>query len=211
MKFYYSTGTCSTSCHIAFEEAGLKFDPVEVSWKRKVNVEELGSVNPLGQVPALITDAGNTITQNVAILEYIGDKKPESGLIPRPGTDERAEVSSWLAFAASDFQKSFYPILGAAKMTSQESAHADLKNYAVQNIERYLAHLDKKLIGKDFITGRQFTVADAYLFTVIGWCKWAKIKLAPYPNVKAYMKRVSERPAVRRVLEKEELGDYLPE
>lgn len=211
MKFYYSTGTCSTSCHIAFEEAGLKFDGVEVSWKRKVNVEELEKLNPLGQVPVLLTDKGNVITQNVAILEYIGDQKPESGLIPRAGTDERAEVSSWLSFAASDFQKAFFPILGAARMTSQESAHADLKNYAVQNIEKYLAHLDRKLSGKNFITGQQFTVADAYLFTVIGWCKWAKIKLAPYPNVKAYMSRVYARPAVRRVLEKEELTDYLPE
>ena len=211
MKFYYSTGTCSTSCHIALEEAGLPFDPVEVSWKRKVNVEELEKVNPLGQVPALVTDSGTEITQNVAILEYIGDKKPESKLLPRPGTDERAQVSSWLSFAASDLQKAFFPILGAARMTSQESAHDDLKNFAVRNIEKYLAHLDRKLDGKEYITGQQFTVADAYLFTVIGWCKWAKIKLAPYPNVKAYMKRVSDRPAVKRVLEKEELGDYLPE
>lgn len=211
MKFYYSTGTCSTSCHIAFEEAGLKFDPVEVSWQRKVNVEELEKVNPLGQVPALLTDSGNTITQNVAILEYIGDKKPESKLLPKAGTDERAEVSSWLSFAASDFQKSFFPILGAARMTSQESAHADLKNFAVQNIEKYLKHLNSKLAGKEYITGQSFTVADAYLFTVIGWCKWAKIPLAPYPNVKAYMKRVYDRPAVRRVLEKEDLLEYLPE
>ena len=210
MKFYHSTATCSTATHIVLTEAKVNFSPVEVSWKRNVKVEELAKVNPLGSVPALELDDGRVLTQNAAIFEYIADAHPEARLLPPPGTWERAQAMSWISFASADLHKAFFPIIGANRMTKVEAAHNDLRAFARDNVKKYLAHIDQQLNGKNYILGKEFSAPDAYLFVVIGWCKWAEIPVAPYSNVMAYMKRVAERASVREVLKKEELTDYLP-
>lgn len=209
MKFYYSTATCSTASHIALAEAGLDVTPIEISWKRNLNVDELAKVNPLGAVPALVTDEGNVLTQNAIILEYIADAKPGSHLLARHGSAERLETLSWLAFATADLHKAFVPILAAHRITSSDATKKELRDFATQNIAKYLSHIESNLEAKEFITGKQFTIADAALFVFIGWTKWAEIKTSPYKNISAYMKRIYQRPAVQRVLENEGLMDYL--
>ena len=210
MKFYYSTATCSTVSHIALAEANLEFTPVEVSWKRKVNVEELEKVNSLGAVPALVTNDGITITQNAAILEYIANLKPEKHLMPTLGSADHVLATRWISFATADLQRAFLPALGAARMTSNEAAKAELKEFALKNVDKYLNYIDANLSGKEYILGREYSAADIALFVFIGWCKWAEVKTSPYKNVHAYMKRIYERPAVKRILTEEGLADYLP-
>jgi glutathione S-transferase len=209
MKLYFSTATCSTACHIAMEELGLDFIPMEVSWKRDLNVTELNKLNPLGSVPVLISEQEKTLTQNTAILEYLADQKPSAHLLAEQGTWERSETISWLAFVASDLQKAFSPFFQTEKMTKSESAQKEIKDFTTERIQVLLTYIEQKLAGKDYIMGKQFTVADAYLFTVLGWTKWVKISTLEYKNITSYMKRVFDRPAVQRVLKKEDLLDYL--
>lgn len=209
LTFFYSTQTCSTAVHIALEEAGLPFTGHEVSWRRKVNVAELEAVNPLGQVP-VIQDGGKTLIQSIAILEYIADKAPAKNLLPKAGTWERAQAMGWLAFIGADFQTAFGAIGRASRWTSDTNAQASIKAAAVENIQKQLAYIDQALAGKDFLLGKQFTVADAYLFTITGWCKWSEIKMSQHKNLSAYLRRVYERPAVQKVLAKEELLDFFP-
>lgn len=210
MKFYYSTATCSTVTHIALVEAGIDFQGIEVSWSRNVNVEELAKVSSLGAVPALQTDDGKTLTQNAAILEFIAKLKPEKHLLPTAGSTDHLTAIQWISFATADLQKAFSPILGAGRMTTNESAKAELKAYGLKNLDKYLNYIDANLSGKDYILGKDFSAADIALFVFIGWCKWAEVKTSPYKNVHVYMKRIFDRPAVKKVLAAEGLSDYLP-
>ena len=200
MKLYYSTQTCSTACHIAMEEAGLKYTPVEVSWKRNVNVTELSAVNPLGSVPALVSDQGKVLTQNAAILEYIGDLSPTSNLLAKPGTWERYETMSWVSFVASDLHKAFSPFFRLKDMTTSETAQQEIKKFVAKNVMNYLDHVDKNLAGKTFITGSTFTIADAYLYVIAGWAQFVDIDVSTYKNLGGYMNRVGTRPAVQKVM-----------
>jgi glutathione S-transferase len=208
MKLYYSSGACSMSCHIALEEAGLNYTPVQLDWdKPTADLQTMYKLNPLEMVPVLITDQGKTITQNAAILEFLADAKPSSHLLPSVGTTERAEVNQWVSFVASDLHKSFGLLFMGEAITANADGQKDLRAFAEGNVNKYLAHVDKSLAGKDFICGSKFTIADAYLFTVVNWCQWVNISTAPYKNLSSYMARVSERPAVQKVLKMEGLLD----
>jgi glutathione S-transferase len=207
MKFYYSTGTCSTACHIALEEAGAKFEGVEVSWQRNLNVEALDKVNPLGAVPALVSDTGVVVTQNAAVLEMVADLHPKARLLAAPGSWERAEIQSWVAFVSSDLQKAFQPIYRAEDMTTNAAAQAEIVAHGREGVRAYLKHVDERLKGREFIAADRFTIADAYLFTIVGWTSWNEIDLAPYANLTRYMARIKARPAVHRVLEREDMLD----
>ncbi|MGZ3652556.1 MAG: glutathione S-transferase family protein [Bdellovibrionota bacterium] len=208
LKFFYSTATCSTVTHIALEEAALPFTGVEVSWSRNLNVSELAKVSPLGAVPALEID-GKLLTQTPAILEYIAEAAPTKNLLAKAGSFERLETLSWVAFASADFQKAYAPIFLARRLNLDDKAKAELRTSSLKNVEKYVAHLDANLAGKDFIMGKQFTIADAALFTFLGWTTWVEFDTTPYKNVTAYMKRIYARPAVQKVLKAEELLGFV--
>ncbi|KAB8038727.1 glutathione transferase GstA [Silvanigrella paludirubra] len=209
MKFYFSTATCSTACHIAIEELGLDYTPIEVSWKRNLNVAELNKLNPLGSVPVLVTDQGKTLTQNTAILEYLADQKPSAQLLEKQGTFERNETMSWVAFVASDLQKAFTPFFHAKNITASETNQKEIIDFYTKKLHDLLSYIEDKLTNKEYIMGKNFTIADAYLFTILGWTKWVKINTKDHKNITNYMKRVYDRPAVQKVLNKEGLIDYL--
>jgi glutathione S-transferase len=210
IKFYYSTATSTLMSALAFEEAGLEKEAKEVSWQRDLNVGELNDLNPLGLVPVIVTSDGKTVTQNTAILEYIADQKPEKNLLGKAGSSERAQAISWISFAAAEFQKSFLSLNRASEMTSNETAQKDIKAYALKNIRGYLSYIDQSLAGKDFLVGNQFSMADIAVFTFLGWCNWYEINTSEYKNVKGFLKRVSSRPAIQKVLQSEDLvEDYI--
>ena len=200
MKLYYSTGSCSMSCHIALEEAGLTYTGVEASWDRNENIQEIEKLNPLGVVPVFVNDQGKVLTQNAAILEYIADAKPDSRLLADKGTWERVETASWLSFVAADFHKAFGPLFMASQMATSPDAQNEIKVFTREKIKGYLEYLNTNLAGKDYLTGKTFTIADAYLFTVLGWCKWLEVPTSGFANVTSYMKRVLARPAVQKVV-----------
>jgi glutathione S-transferase len=209
LKFFYSTASGSTPCHIAIQESGIKYTPMEVSFKRNINVDELEKVNPLARVPALLSTEGKPLSQNGAIMEYIADLAPATRLLAPQGTWERAETMQWVIFAASDFQKAFLAYFSADQVTDSEPAQKGIQKSAIELIHEYLHYVDKSLAGKDFVMGNQFTIADCYIFTMLGWTTWLELDISEYRNLKPYMKRVYDRPAVQKVLKEEDLLDFV--
>ncbi len=200
MKLYFSPGACSLSPHIALREAGLSFDLEQVDLRSKQTKAgaDFRKVNPKGMVPVLQLDSGDILTEGPAIVQYIADQKPESGLAPKPGTVERYHLMEWLNFITSELHKGFTPLF-------KPNTPDDYKKIARDNLADRFAYLEQKLADKQYLMGDRFTVADGYAFTVLNWAAIQKIDLAPWPNVKAYVERVRARPKVQETLKAEGL------
>jgi glutathione S-transferase len=193
MKLYFSPGACSFASHVVLRELALPFDLVQVDLVKKTTKAgaDFWAVNPKGYVPALeLDDGGAVLTEGPAILQYLADLKPESKLAPANGTLERYRLQEWLGFINSEVHKSFSPLFNPA-------ASADTKEGAKKLLARRLAWVEKEIAGRDFLTGSTFTVADAYLYTVLGWAGYVGLDLQPYANLQAFQKRVAARPAVQ--------------
>ena len=205
MKLYYSAGSCSTSCHITLEESGLKYEAVEIDWDNDAdpNLQEVQRLNPLGTLPILVTDSGATLDQNLAIHTYVADQVPAKKLLPLAGTVERAEAMNWLSFVAADLHKSFSPLFSLASISP--AAQKDVRAWSIQNVEKCLSYLNTRLADKDYLMGSQFSVADAYCFIVVNWTKWLDISLDSYTNLKSYLERLRNRPAIQKVYQEEGL------
>jgi glutathione S-transferase len=200
MKLYYLTGACSLASNIALREAGLKFELVKVDrhTRKAADGHDYNEINPKGYVPALVLDNGETLTENVAVLQYIADHSPASKLAPAAGTMERHRLVEWLAFVSSEIHKSFSPLF-------REDATDATKQYTLANLTRRLDHLNRMLANKTFLMGEQFTVADCYLFTVLSWSPHVKLDLGKWPELKRYVDRIAARPHVIEALKSEGL------
>jgi len=200
MKLFLKPGACSLSPHIVLEELGLPYDTEVVDLKAKTTAsgEDFLRINPKGYVPALLLDSGELLTEGPAIVQYLADQAPQKKLAPANGTLARYELQSWLNFIGTELHKSFGPFFNPA-------ASQDWKTAARANLERRLAYTDAQLAGKDYLLGSDFSVADAYLFTVLSWTRYIQLDLAAYPNLKAYQARVAARPAVAAALKAEGL------
>jgi len=200
MKLYYSPGACSLSPHIVSREAGLPVDLVKVDTKTK-KVED-GSdflaINPVGVVPVLTLDNNETLTEGPAIVQYLADMKPESGLMPKQGSFERYRVLEWLNFITSELHKQFTPLF-------KPNTPDDYKAIAKENVLKAFKRVNTVLADKPYLTGDTFTVADAYLFVVSNWARFHHIDLAQWPNLSAFMERVKARPAVQEAMKAEGL------
>jgi glutathione S-transferase len=200
MKLYYSPGACSLSPHIALRESGQPFDLVKVDTKTKKfdgGGDFLG-VNGKGYVPVLELDDGTRLTEGPAIVQYLADRKPDSGLAPKAGTMERVRLQEWLNFITSEIHKGFSPLF------SPETPE-DYKPVARKRLAGRFDWLSKQLEGREYLVGNRFTVADGYLFTVLGWIPFVGMKLEDWPVLKAYRERIATRPAVREALKAEGL------
>jgi glutathione S-transferase len=200
MKLYYSPGACSMAPHIVLREAGFKFDleKVDIPNKKTADGGDFWKINPKGYVPALKLDDGQVLTEVGVICQYLADQKPESGLAPKPGTMERYRLMEAVNFAATEVHKQ----IGALFNPMMKP---EMKEVQLGVIERRLNALEKSLDGKPFVTGEKFSVADAYLFTVLNWAGMHKIDLGKWPNIKGFMGRVGARPAVQETLKAEGL------
>jgi len=200
MKLYYAPGACSLSPHIVSREAGidLEFERVDIAQKRTESGKDFWGINPKGQVPVLEIDNGQKLTEGPVIVQYLADQKPGSGLVPAPGTIDRYRVQEWLNFVASEMHKTYGPLF---RPTTPE----EFKVLSREVIGRRIAWLDKELAGKQYLMGDKFTVADAYLFTVLRWSPRVGVDLSKSPNVTAYIERVAARPKVQEALKAEGL------
>jgi glutathione S-transferase len=200
MKLYYAPGACSLSPHIVLRESGLPFDLEQVDNKEKKTKsgQNFWDVNPKGQVPVLELDEGGRLTEGPVIVQYLADKKPGSGLAPACGTPDRYRVQEWLNFTTSELHKSFGPIF---RPTTPE----EYKKISKENLGKRFDWLDKQLADRQYLMGDKFTIADAYLFTVLRWSPRIEIDLGRWPNLKAYVDRVAARPKVREALQAEGL------
>jgi glutathione S-transferase len=188
MKLYYTTGACSMASNIALREAGIPFKMSKVDKRTKrVDGVEFVTINPKGYVPALRLDDGQVLTENVAVLQYIADLNPVAKLAPPAGTMERYRLQEWLSFINSEMHKAFSPLFSS-------EATEETKTYARNYLAKRLAYLEGALGDNKYVMGDQFTVADAYLFTVLGWGAHVGVDIGP--KLKSYVDRVRARPHV---------------
>jgi glutathione S-transferase len=199
MKLFYSPGACSLSPHILLREAGLSFTPVRVDLKTHKTEDgaDFYAISAKGYVPALQLDDGSMLTEGVAIDLWIADQAPAAGLAPREGMD-RYRMIELLTFIATELHKN----MGGLFVPGLPDA---TRAMITQRLTARLGLIEQQLTGRTWLTGEQFTVADAYLFTVAGWAKWVKFDLSPWPQLGAYLARVAARPAVQAALKAEGL------
>jgi len=200
MKLYYSPGACSLSPHIVSRELGIPLELKKVNTKDKT-IEGGGDfwkVNARGYVPALELDDGHVLTEGPAIVQYLADRKPEAGLAPKAGSTERYQLQEWLNFLTSEIHKGFSPLF-------KPNTPEEYKTISKANLANRFDWLDQQLAGKDYLMGKAFTVADAYLFVLLNWTKFQSIDLAKWPNLAAYQQRVGARPKVQEALKAEGL------
>ncbi|KRE90588.1 glutathione S-transferase [Frateuria sp. Soil773] len=195
MKLYYTPGACSLSPHIVALEAGidLSLEKVDGKAKRTAGGEDFWQINPKGYVPVLELDNGERLTEGPAIVQYLADLKPESGLAPANGTLARYRLQEMLGYINSELHKTYSPLF---KPDTPEQTRAERKDY----LRRRYALLEDVLARQPFLLGDRFTAADAYLFTVTNWAKHVDVDLSEFTALGAFQQRVGERPAVQAAL-----------
>jgi glutathione S-transferase len=196
MKLYYSPGACSQAPHIALIETGLPFETakVDLATKRLDTGEDYTAINPKGAVPALAMDDGGILTENAVVLQYIADRAPEARLIPPVGTLARYRVLEWLNYLASELHKGFGPLFHP---TGEPRAHA------IAALEAKFDYVNRALGAGPYLGGDDASVADFYLFAILGWPRILHIDLARWPALGAFRARLLERPSVRAALHAE--------
>jgi glutathione S-transferase len=200
MKLYYSPGACSLSPHIALLEAGLPYDLVKVDLRAKKleNGDDFWTVNPKGQVPALALDSGELVTEGPVIVQMIADRAAAKHLAPERDSAERYKFLEWLNFITTELHKNFSPLF-------QPVIPDDVKNFFKDRLIAKFKYIDSRLAGRDYLMGKQFTVADGYLFVMLTWAERLNLDLAGFANLMAYKARIAARPKVKEALSKEGL------
>jgi glutathione S-transferase len=200
MKLYYSPGTSSLSAHIALREAGLPFTPVLASTgtHRLADGTDYRTINPRGYVPLLELDDGERLAEGPVIVQYVADQVPARKLAPPPGTLARYRLGEWLNFITSELYRNYTPLFDAAMPEAAKTIHR-------RTLGARYTWVESQLVGKDYLMGSDFTVADASLFVVTGWAGFVDVDLGAYDNVRAFMARVAARPAVQEALKAEGL------
>jgi glutathione S-transferase len=200
MKLYYTPGACSLSPHIVASEAGidLALEKVDLQTKLTAAGQDFAKINPKGYVPTLQLDNGEVLTEGPVIVQYLADQKPASKLAPAAGSFERYRLQEMLTYLNSEIHKTYGPMFNPAISPAEK---ADKVAYLYK---RY-ALIEQELGRHKFLLGDQFTVADAYLFTVTSWADHLQINLSQYPKLQAFQKVVFARPAVQKALRAEGL------
>jgi glutathione S-transferase len=200
MKLYYAPGACSLSPHIALLEAGLPYDLVKVDLRAKKleNGDDFLKVNPKGQVPVLGLDSGELVTEGPVIVQMIADKAAGKNLAPARDSAERYKLMEWLNFVTTELHKNMGPLFSPVLSD-------DAKTFFKDRTMGKFKYIDSQLAGRDYLMGKQFTVADGYLYTMLRWADGHKMDLAGLPNLVAYTARVAARPKVQEALTKEGL------
>jgi glutathione S-transferase len=200
MKLYYSPGACSLSPHIVAREAGVDVELEKVDTKSHTfnGGSDYYKVNPKGYVPALEIKAGDVLTEGPAIVQYLGDQKPQSGIVPPAGDAQRYRLQEMLGYINSEIHKTYSPLFGKdVKPEVADERRAYLR-------KRY-AYLEGILATSQYLVGNKFSPADAYLYTVTRWAPFVKLDLAEFQNLQAFQKRIEARPAVQQALKEEGL------
>lgn len=200
MKLYYAPGACSLAVNIALHEAGIAFDLERVDNKAKVTKsgENFWDVNPKGVVPVLKLDNGDTMTEVVALLQYVADRKPELGLMPKAGSMDYYRALEWLTFISSEIHKQFTPLF-------KDNTPADYRLIAKDNVLKAFKHTDERLIRRQWLVGDHLSVADIYLFVVSNWARFQDIDVAQWPNLNDLRTRIRARPKVQDAMKAEGL------
>jgi len=200
MKLFFTPGACSLAPHIILRETGLTFEleRVDLAKKETAGGDDFTKINPKGYVPAIQLDDGQILTEAVVILQYLADQKPESGVAPAQGTMERYRLMELLSFLTSEVHKPFGPLFNP-------DVTGEWKENQLNLLHKRFDYLAEGLRGQQYLTGDEFTVADAYLFTILNWTNFLKLDLGKWPVLKDYIARVAARPSVQEAMKAEGL------
>lgn len=200
MQLFYSPGACSLASHIVLQEIGLPYQAVRVNLKEKKTSDgaDYTQINRKGYVPALKLDNGELLTEGPALLAYLGELQPHRQLIPMAGTLENYRVREWLIFVSTELHKNASPLF---RPTTPDAT----REFQMEAVKKRLSYVNEALSERPFLTGQNFTVADAYLFTVLSWHERMKLDLAQWPALQSFYQRVLARPAVQAVMQEEGL------
>ena len=203
MKLYYAPGACSLSPHIVAREAELPVELSKVTFSAEGRTtgegEDFFKVNPRGgYVPACRLDDGEVLIEGPAIIQYLADQAPGKDLLPERGSRAYYEALSWITFVSTELHKGFSPLFRSDLPEAEKAA-------VVDRLKKRYAYVEEALSGKSYLLGDAFSIADAYLYTIVRWSPKADIALSDYPNLSAFMGRMEARTAVRTALEEEGL------
>ena len=202
MKLYYLPGACSLASHIALREAGADFEIEKYNKAEKTTESgaDFLAINPKGYVPALALDDGDLLTEGPAVLQFIADQHPEKALAPAAGSRARVHLQAHLNYIGTELHKSFGPLFNAASSDAEKDAAKTKVAEKLDQVEQLLSD------GRAYLVGDGFTVADAYLFTVVNWTFPTGIGLDNWPTVAAYHQRIGARDSVKAALKAEGLA-----
>ena len=200
LKLYYVPGTCALCPHIVLHEAGISFTIEKVNPKDKTTEsgQDYNAINPKSSVPALVMNNGGVLTEVAVIVQYIADLVPDKKLAPLTGTLERYRLQEWLNFISSEIHKGYSPLF-------HPKVPEETKTIFKERLAGRIKIAAKALEDKEYLMGKTFTVADAYLYTVLRWSPRLNVDLSPWPVLQAYMERIAARPAVKAALAEEGL------
>jgi glutathione S-transferase len=211
LKLFYSPGACSLVTHIALEEAGAEFEPVRVVLAEGQHLKpEFLDVNPHARVPALVTDGG-VVTENIAILNLIADLFDAPGSVPRDDPIDAARCNELLGWFASSVHISFAQIWRGERFTDDQNLWPAIKGGGFNALEKQFAEIEQ-LSGDSWLVEGRFSAADSYALTFFRWGRRIGMDMSPYSAWASLNRQVLERPAVKRVLDREGLKgeEFLP-
>jgi glutathione S-transferase len=194
MQLYYYADACSQAAHIILRELGLAFTPiaVDMTTRKTADGRELGALTAKGYVPVLVLDDGEALTETIAILEYLADRRPGT-VAPLPASFLHYRVLEWLSFIATELHKNFTPLFTAGTVDAAKAA-------AQAALARRFDYVEPLLGARRYLAGEAFSIADAYFYVVSGWAPDVGLDVARWPNLLAYRARIEARPAVQATL-----------
>ena len=201
MKLYYAQGACSLAPHIVLNELGRahSIEKVDLGAKKTESGADYTKINPKGYVPTLDIGSGEMLTEVSTILQYLVDKAGTSDLLPKIGTMKRYRAMETLNFIASELHKGLGGLFN--KAMPEEG-----RKVIIERLGTRLGWLDGQLAKKPYMLGANYSAADAYAFTILNWGQWVGVDMKQWPNISAFMTRVSARPAVQAALKAEGLA-----
>jgi glutathione S-transferase len=200
LKLYYSPAACSLAPHIALQDAGATFtlEKVDLQTKKAESNADFLTINPKGYVPALQLESGEVMTEVTAIVQYIAQTFPKSGLAPAAGTPDHYKLLEWLGFISLELHRNLATLFNPT-LTPQ------VRESVLAVLAKRLDWLATQLAGKTYLVGNRFTVADGYLFTIMNWSNFVSFPLSPWKSIQEYLTRIGSRPSVIAALEAEGL------
>ena len=206
MKLYYDAASCAMSPHIVLCEAGVghEIERVDLAAGRTASGADFLAINPKGYVPVLVLDDGTVLTEGGVIVQYIADNASDASLIPASGTLARYRVLEWLSFVSAELHRSYTPLFDKSLPDTEQAKAMKRLTRRLDFVEAHMAEAHR--LGRSYLVGDGFTVADAYCFTILNWAPYVNVDMAPWPALRRYHAEVAARPKVREAMTAEGLA-----
>ena len=207
LRLFQITGSSSFAARAALEEAAAEYEVVNVHPRTRDDLPEFAAANPLKRVPTVV-EGDASVYETGAVLLHIADRYPESGLIPPLGDPLRPAVYRWVTWTANTLHSAWWPLMMPQALTTDEAAAPGIRERGAINMAKHGEYLERELADREWCIGDQFSVADIYLYMLVGWGSFVDDMHVGGEAVQAHFERVGARPAIVRA---RELDDLTPD